>query len=118
MRTIKTLATSAFLTILLFGCGGTAAILSTPVENIGLGRKSQYDQIYQQIKTADETLTKHLGKKNYTKEEVGAIKTEDQALAQAQQIANYMFSNGMDSMADALKEIEDGLKSYCLRRKT
>ena len=246
MRTIKTLATSAFLTILLFGCGGTAAILSTPVENIDtsplkvsdlteaekhnwghldlikdtipgmsvdkaysdiiknrkgqtvivavidsgidvdhedldgvmwtnykeipnngkdddnngyvddihgwnflgdgydeqlefvrilasgdtsnpdyakaqaeydkeyeswLGRKSQYDQIYQQIKTADETLTKHLGKKNYTKEEVGAIKTEDQALAQAQQIANYMFSNGMDSMADALKEIEDGLKS-------
>jgi len=34
MRTIKTLATSAFLTILFFGCGGTAAILSTPVENI------------------------------------------------------------------------------------
>jgi len=76
-----------------------------------LGRKSQYDQIYQQIKTADETLAAHFGKKTYTKEEVAAIKTEDQGLAQAQQIANYMFSNGMDSIADALQEIEDGLTS-------
>lgn len=76
-----------------------------------LGRKTQYDQIYQQIKSTDETLTKHFGKKDYTKKEVAAIKTEDQALAQAQQIANYMFSNGLESMSDALKEIEDGLES-------
>lgn len=76
-----------------------------------MGRKTQYDQIYQQIKGADDVLTKHFGKKNYTKEEVKAIKTEDQALTQATQVANYMFSNGMDSMADALKEINDGLES-------
>lgn len=76
-----------------------------------LGRKTQYDQIYQQIKTADETLAKHFGKKDYTKKEVASIKTEVEALAQAQQVANYMFSNGMDSMADALKEIGNGLES-------
>lgn len=76
-----------------------------------LGRKTQYDQIYQQIKTADDALTKHFGKKDYTKEEVKAIKTENEALAQAQQIANYMFSNGLDSMADAMKEINNGLES-------
>lgn len=75
------------------------------------GRKTQYEQIYQQVKSTDETLTKHFGKKDYTKKEVAAIKTEDQALAQAQQIANYMFSNGLDSMGDAVKEIEDGLES-------
>lgn len=75
------------------------------------GRKTQYEQIYQQVKLTDETLTKHFGKKDYTKKEVAAIKTEDQALAQAQQIANYMFSNGLDSMGDAVKEIEDGLES-------
>ena len=34
MRTIKTIATSAFLAVLFFGCGGTAAVLSTPIENI------------------------------------------------------------------------------------
>ena len=76
-----------------------------------LGRKTQYEQIYQQIKTADDALAKHFGKKDYTKKEVASIKTEDDALAKAQQIANYMFSNGMDSMADAAKEIEDGLVS-------
>ncbi|PWH83953.1 peptidase S8 [Algibacter marinivivus] len=75
------------------------------------GRKTQYEQIYQQVKSTDEALTKHFGKKDYTKKEVAAIKTEDQALAQAQQIANYMFSNGLDSMGDAVKEIEDGLES-------
>lgn len=246
MRTIKTMVTSAFLAVLLFGCGGTAAILSTPVENIDtsplkvseltdaeknnwghldlvkdtipgmsvdkayaeiiknkkgkkvivavidsgididhedlndviwtnkgeipnngkdddkngyvddvhgwnflgdgyneqlefvrilatgntshpdyakakaeydkeyqkwLGRKTQYDQIFQQIKTTDDTLIKHFGKKDYTKKEVAAIKTEDEALAQAQQIANYLFSNGTESMADALKEIENSLVS-------
>lgn len=76
-----------------------------------MGRKTQYDQIYQQIKGADDVLTKHFGKKDYTKAEVKAIKTEDQALTQATQVANYMYSNGMDSMADALKEINDGLES-------
>ncbi len=76
-----------------------------------LGRKTQYEQIFQQIKTADEALTKHFGKTDYTKKEVSAIKTEDEGLAQAQQIANYMFSNGMESMADAKKEIGNGLES-------
>ena len=76
-----------------------------------MGRKTQYGQIYQQIKSAEDAISKHLGKKNYTKEEVKAIKTEDQALLQATQVANYMFSNGVDSMADALKEISGSLES-------
>lgn len=76
-----------------------------------LGRKTQYDQIYQQITNADEVLVKHFGKKNYTKAEVNAIKTENQELIQAKQIAQFMYSNGMDSMADALKEINEGLES-------
>ncbi|KAA5827469.1 S8 family serine peptidase [Algibacter amylolyticus] len=76
-----------------------------------LGRKTQYEQIYQQLQTADAALTKHFGKKDYTKKEVAAIKTENESLAQAQQIANYMLNNGMDSMTDAVKEIENGLES-------
>lgn len=74
-------------------------------------RKTQYDQIYQQIVSADEALVKYLGKKDYTKAEVSAIKTENDALKQAKQIALYMFGNGIDSMADAKKEIKDGLVS-------
>ena len=76
-----------------------------------LGRKTQYDQILQQITSADDALTKHLGKKDYTAAEVTAIKTEDEALGKAVQIATYMFGNGVDSLADAKKEIMDGLES-------
>ncbi|WP_339895187.1 S8 family serine peptidase [uncultured Algibacter sp.] len=74
-----------------------------------LNNKTQYDQIYQQFKTADDALAKYIGKKDYTQKEVNAIKTEDQALNQSIQIAQYIFSNGKDSLADALKEINDGL---------
>ncbi|GAA4802009.1 S8 family peptidase [Litoribaculum gwangyangense] len=76
-----------------------------------LGRKTQYDQIYQQLTNTDDILAKHIGKKDYTKEDVNAIKSEDQSINQAKQIAQYMFSNGMESMADAKKEISDGLES-------
>ncbi|MBC2843910.1 S8 family peptidase [Winogradskyella flava] len=75
------------------------------------GRKTQYDQIYQQIVSADETLVKATGKKDYTKEDVNAIKSDDQAVQQAVGIAQYMYSNGIESMADAKKEIKDGLES-------
>ncbi|WP_242092454.1 S8 family peptidase [Aestuariivivens sediminicola] len=74
-------------------------------------RKVQYDQIYQQVKFADETLAKHFGKKDYTKKEVAAIETEDEDLKMSAQIANYMFSNGLDALSDALKEISNSLES-------
>ena len=76
-----------------------------------LGRKTQYDQIYQQILSADATLTKHFGKKDYTKKEVNAIKTEDQALGQAVQMAKFMYSNGIESVTAAKKEISGALES-------
>ncbi|GAB1856202.1 S8 family peptidase [Flavobacteriaceae bacterium MHTCC 0001] len=74
-------------------------------------RKTQYEQIYQQVKNADEILIKHFGKKDYSKKDVGAIKTEDQALSQAKQIAQYMYSNDIESMADAIAELNDALES-------
>ena len=74
-------------------------------------RKTQYDQIYQQIKSAHETLTKHFGKEDYTKKEVAAINTENEDLKRAAQIANYMYSNGLDSLEDALKEIAGDLEN-------
>ena len=68
------------------------------------GRKTQYDQIAQVIKSADESLVKHLGKKDYTIKEVNAIKTEDQALLQAIQIAQNVNANGA-TLAEANTEI-------------
>ena len=72
-------------------------------------RKTQYDQIAQAIKNADETLVKHFGKKDYSLKEVNGIKTEDQNLAQAAQIAQNVSANGA-TLAEALIEIGDGLE--------
>jgi len=75
------------------------------------GRKTQYDQIYQRIKSSDEALSNFLKKKDYTKEDVQGIKTDDQEVTQAVQMMNYMYSNGLDSIKDAYKEIEGALES-------
>ena len=74
------------------------------------GRKTQYEQIAQVIRNADETLKKHLGKNDYTIKEVNSIKTEDQNLAQAVQVAQNVNANGA-TLADAIEEINDGLES-------
>ena len=72
-------------------------------------RKTQYENIYQQVKSAHETLTTFFKKADYTQKEVNAISTEDQALNQAQQIAQYMYGNGIDTMTDAIDELKKAL---------
>ncbi|TBN03999.1 peptidase S8 [Hyunsoonleella flava] len=79
------------------------------------GLKTQYDQIHQQVKNANQTLIKHFGKKDYTQKEVAAIKTENQELNQAKQIAQFMFSNGAESMSEVVEDIEASLKSITER---
>lgn len=76
-----------------------------------MGRKTQYDQIYQRITATDEALSKYLNKKDYTQEDVNNIKTDDQDLNQAVQMAKYMYSNGLESVSDAIKEIKSSLES-------
>ncbi|MFD1062617.1 S8 family peptidase [Winogradskyella litorisediminis] len=79
--------------------------------NKWLGRKTQYDQIYQQLVSNDEILTKHLGKSDYTKEDVNNIKSTDQSVQGAVQFAKFIYSNGIESMAAAKKEISGALES-------
>jgi len=73
------------------------------------GRKTQYDQIAQVVKNSDEVLAKHLNKKDYTIEEVNAIKTEDEALSQAIQMANRMNANEL-TLSQATVEINSALE--------
>ena len=74
--------------------------------------KTQYEQILQQVIHSDETIAKHLKKKDYTKEEVNAIKTTDEALLQAIQIAKYMYSNNLDSLTEAVTELKNGIEHF------
>ena len=76
-----------------------------------MGRKTQYEQIYQQIISNDEVLTKHLNKKDYTKKEVNEITSEDEAVKQAVQFAKFIYSNGIESMTAAKKELGGALES-------
>ncbi len=75
-----------------------------------MGRKTQYEQIAQAVKSADETLAKHFNKPDYTTEEVNAIKTDDQAVQQAVQISKQINSNGI-TLQEATSEIDNALVS-------
>ena len=73
--------------------------------------KAQYEQILQAVSQADGAVQQHLGKKEYTKEEVQAIKTEDASLQQSQAILMQMYNFG-DSIPDVLDELRDGIKYF------
>lgn len=74
-----------------------------------MGYKAQYDQIATQVKSAHETLKAHFKKENYTKEEVNAVKTENQDLMQSVGLAKYVYSLEMESLTAFIKELNDGL---------
>lgn len=73
------------------------------------GYKTQYEQILQQVKSADDILTTHFGKSDYTKKDVAGIKTEDEQLEQAKRVAQFMYANNMESLSVATKDLTDGL---------
>jgi subtilisin family serine protease len=77
-----------------------------------LGNKTRYDQIYQGVKGADDAIAKHLNKKDYTKEDVAKINTEDESLKQSVMMLNNMYLNGFDSAEAALKRITGALDYY------
>ena len=85
------------------------ALYKTEYEKFS-GYKAQYDQIYQAVVSADDKLTSHFGKSDYTKKEVAAIKTDDEALGRAKQVAQFIYSNDMESLAAARKELKGDLE--------
>lgn len=74
--------------------------------------KTQYQQILQQISIADEAIAKHLNKKDYTKEDVNAIKTEDEALLQYINVIKYVYSVDMESATVFKKELSKGIEQF------
>lgn len=84
--------------------------------NTEFQKYSQYKvnstKLLQDVITADNAVSKFLKKKDYTKEEVLAIKTEDQALQDAIGLVNYILSLDKYSTVEAFKEaVEDDLES-------
>jgi subtilisin family serine protease len=75
-----------------------------------LGYKTNYEQNLQLVSGADDILTKHFGKSDYTKKEVIAIKTQDEKLGEAVQIAKFVYANDLGSVADAKKTYKEGVE--------
>ena len=74
--------------------------------------KARYEQILGNVKKADEAFAKHFGKKDYTKEEVLAIKTDDADLNQNVAFAKQMYAYGLPSLSEAVGELERGLEYF------
>ncbi|MFD2917103.1 S8 family peptidase [Psychroserpens luteus] len=75
-----------------------------------LGYKTSYEQNLQYMTFADDELTKHFGKADYTKAEILAIKTEDEKLSQAIQVAQFVYANDLESVPNAKKVFKEGLE--------
>lgn len=75
------------------------------------GLKAQYDQIIQQIVASDKAVAKHLKKENYTKEEVFAIKTTDQALQRDVSVIKQTYGFGVGNIKETIEAINSDLKN-------
>ena len=80
-----------------------------------LGSKNRIEQIYQQVNTADKAIAKHLQKDIYTRDEVNAIKTENQELKQHVSLIKQMYAFGFDSVTEIKNEINDDILYYTER---
>ncbi|MFP4844538.1 S8 family peptidase [Winogradskyella sp. PE311] len=69
-------------------------------------RKTQYDQILQVVKKSDDILAAHFNKRDYTIQEVNAIKSSNQELSQAQQVAQSINASADGaSLVEATEEL-------------
>ncbi|PPK96494.1 subtilase family protein [Nonlabens xylanidelens] len=65
--------------------------------NVATLQKNRYEELLQSLNEADKVLTAHLGKSDYTKEEVLGIKTEDESIINAQGALNFFYVRGLSS---------------------
>ena len=67
--------------------------------------EKQYGQMLKMVTNADDTLSKHFDKSNYSKDEVTKVATEDTALKQSIEVAKQMYGFGLSSLAQAKQEL-------------
>ena len=70
-----------------------------------------YSQIKERIAQSDALIQKHLGKKEYTEEDLDKIDASSLQLLGAVRGMKYLLSNGV-SVKETLEELSDGIKHY------
>lgn len=76
-----------------------------------LQNKQQYEQIFQVVKNADTAVKKALGKEIYTKEDLNALKTNDEKMQQNVAVLTQMFTYG-DDIPTVMKELTEGITYF------
>ncbi|PKQ45982.1 S8 family peptidase [Confluentibacter flavum] len=74
--------------------------------------KTNYEQFLQQLITADDIVSTHLNKKEYTQAEVSAIKAENEKLQQAVALIKYVYSLDNDSVAEFKEQLNEGIEQF------
>ena len=72
--------------------------------------KQRFSQMLQAVQFADNTLSAHFKNKEYTKDEVKNIKTDNMQLKQSVNIANQMYGFGLASLTQGVSEIKKEIK--------
>ena len=67
--------------------------------------EKQYGQMLKMVTNADDAISKHFDKSNYSKDEVTKVSTEDTALKQSIEVAKQMYGFGLSSLAQAKQEL-------------
>ncbi|TXN37683.1 S8 family serine peptidase [Flagellimonas hymeniacidonis] len=76
-----------------------------------LQNKQQYEQIFQVVKNADETIKKKLGKDSYTKKELLAIDAKTEEMQQTVAVLTQMFTYGED-ISSVMEELSEGITYF------
>ncbi|AXT18640.1 peptidase S8 [Flavobacteriaceae bacterium AU392] len=72
-------------------------------------QKNQLSQILPVLIASDKAIADHLDKKEYTKDEVNAIKTTDQTLLQHKSIISQTYGFGLGTVQETIKQLTTGL---------
>jgi subtilisin family serine protease len=67
--------------------------------------KERYGQMLAAVSNADKTIKTHLNKTAYTKEDVLAITSTEETIAQSAAVAGQMYSFGLSSLQQAIDEL-------------
>ena len=73
--------------------------------------EQRYGQMLKMVSNADDALSKHFDKSDYSKDEVKNVVTEDTALKQNIEVAKQMYGFGLSSLAQAKQELSKLVKN-------
>lgn len=73
--------------------------------------EKRYGQMLKMVSNADDAISKHLSKSDYSKDDVTKIETENTALKQSIEVAKQMYGFGLSSLTQAKQELSKLVES-------